>query len=480
VDCDSFQLEANGKIYLCEVGVPIFTPPELQGHSLKVRRTVNHDCFGLAVLLFNLLFMGRHPFAGRFTGRGDMPIERAIAESRFAYVNSHTLQMLAPPGALTLAEVGNSLSGLFERAFVSKNRPLPKEWVSALHALESTLKRCDKNGSHWFPNVGPCPWCRIETETGIALFAIVTINLQGRDVVVEVTRLWSAIEAIAPLPPAAFPAMLAAQPSTEAIRAGKVHRKKVRLAAILWFSPMVGGLALLASDAPGLGVLLILIDLIIGFNRIGKIRNEARSKLHQELQEKEPLLRVQRKEWDTIESAISFNGLRTKAYDLKQELMSLPNQRTARLAKLENDKRKQQLEEFLDKFSISDAGIPGIGRGRVALLRAEQIITAADISPYKRVPGFGQVYMGRLLQWRGQVESKFVFDPKRSIDPRLIAQVENDHRLHVERLRSTLMRVPSELQKLNQERASKREAVRMTVIPLVNRIAQIQADLKVC
>jgi DNA-binding helix-hairpin-helix protein with protein kinase domain len=29
--------------------------------------------------------MGRHPFAGRYLGLGEMPIERAIAECRFAY-----------------------------------------------------------------------------------------------------------------------------------------------------------------------------------------------------------------------------------------------------------------------------------------------------------------------------------------------------------------------------------------------------------
>src|SRR5262249_18699616 len=30
VDCDSFQIASNAKIYPCEVGVPLFTPPELQ------------------------------------------------------------------------------------------------------------------------------------------------------------------------------------------------------------------------------------------------------------------------------------------------------------------------------------------------------------------------------------------------------------------------------------------------------------------
>ena len=43
-----------------------------------------HDAFGLAVLIFQILFMGRHPYSGHFLGSGEMPIERAIREHRFA------------------------------------------------------------------------------------------------------------------------------------------------------------------------------------------------------------------------------------------------------------------------------------------------------------------------------------------------------------------------------------------------------------
>ena len=65
IDCDSFQVRANGKAYLCEVGVAQYTPPELQGKSLRgLVRTENHDRFGLAVLIYQLLFVGRHPYAG--------------------------------------------------------------------------------------------------------------------------------------------------------------------------------------------------------------------------------------------------------------------------------------------------------------------------------------------------------------------------------------------------------------------------------
>lgn len=46
-----------------------------------------------------MLFMGRHPFAGRYLGSGEMPIPRAIKECRFAYGARRTaVQMEKPPG----------------------------------------------------------------------------------------------------------------------------------------------------------------------------------------------------------------------------------------------------------------------------------------------------------------------------------------------------------------------------------------------
>ncbi len=85
IDADSFQLQTNGKTYPCLVGVPDFTPPELQGRSLNgVTRTTAHDHFGLAVAIFQLLFMGRHPYAGRYNG-ADLTLDQFIARNLFAY-----------------------------------------------------------------------------------------------------------------------------------------------------------------------------------------------------------------------------------------------------------------------------------------------------------------------------------------------------------------------------------------------------------
>ncbi|MGL4550295.1 MAG: hypothetical protein ACRC33_03835, partial [Gemmataceae bacterium] len=50
IDCDSFQVRAAGRVFTSDVGIDLFTPPELQGRSLRgVERTERHDGFGLAV-----------------------------------------------------------------------------------------------------------------------------------------------------------------------------------------------------------------------------------------------------------------------------------------------------------------------------------------------------------------------------------------------------------------------------------------------
>lgn len=60
IDSDSFQINANGTLHLCEVGVSYFTPPELQTLSsfIGFERTENHDNFGLALLIFTSCLVG--------------------------------------------------------------------------------------------------------------------------------------------------------------------------------------------------------------------------------------------------------------------------------------------------------------------------------------------------------------------------------------------------------------------------------------
>jgi serine/threonine protein kinase len=174
IDIDSFQYLSGGQLFRCRVGKPEYTPPELQGQSFeKVDRTVNHDAFGVAVIIFEFLFMGRHPFSGVYKGTGDqLSILRAIQEGRFAYSQHRSLtQMEPPPNVPVLAEIPIDMAAAFQRVFGSpalkvQARPTAAEWVP-LKSMEKSIIECKANPAHYFSGAAPsCPWCRIKNHGG--------------------------------------------------------------------------------------------------------------------------------------------------------------------------------------------------------------------------------------------------------------------------------------------------------------------------
>lgn len=177
VDCDSFQVVSSGVVYGCDVGVPHYQPPELQNTTSfrGLPRTVEHDRFGIAVLIFQTLFLARHPFAGRWDGAdGEMTLERAIAERRFVYgKNAAQQQMHAPPGSLPLRTVSDEMGALFERAFTgsAEQRPTAREWIAGCDRFAAELRTCSSNAAHAHaPLVAACPLCALENRAGLSLF----------------------------------------------------------------------------------------------------------------------------------------------------------------------------------------------------------------------------------------------------------------------------------------------------------------------
>ncbi len=212
VDCDSYQITFNGSRWLCEVGTPTHQPPELQNvRTYKgLVRTPNHDNFGLAVIIFQMLFMARHPFSGLFLGSGEMPMERAISEYRFAYSsNAAALQMQPPPASLGLKGVTRDVALLFERAFSKQGsepngRPRADEWVRVLQDLEQHLKKCAVNPAHQFVDtLSNCPWCEIEAATGVPLFQVVVVG--SAETGFTIAALWARVNSVPnPGPPPAL------------------------------------------------------------------------------------------------------------------------------------------------------------------------------------------------------------------------------------------------------------------------------------
>jgi DNA-binding helix-hairpin-helix protein with protein kinase domain len=205
IDCDSYQLRNGTTCFQCDVGIPMWTPPELQGQNFRgLLRTPNHDRFGLAVLIFRLLFMGRHPFAGIPVGRDQFAIEEAIKHHLFAFVSqTWSRGVKAPPRALTLAALPKRLGQLFERAFLQGSeapnaRPTGREWAQELKALLPTLKNgCIDPGHKYWDGLTSCPWCQIVSAGGPNFFISVSVHLGSVTWAADCARFWAAIERVA-------------------------------------------------------------------------------------------------------------------------------------------------------------------------------------------------------------------------------------------------------------------------------------------
>ena len=199
LDVDSFQVWFDGKTYRCEGGFPEYTPPELQGGAFRdIDRTQEHDGFGLAVAIFQLLFMGRHPFSGRYLGEGEMPLERAIRESRFAYGDdAEARKMRQPPGAPALDVAPPPLVDLFRRAFLSTDRPHPREWIEQLGELTKALKNCELHSGHYYyRELRDCPWCGIEKQACVRLFNFLLSGGESRRGPFLLDEVWNEIVSV--------------------------------------------------------------------------------------------------------------------------------------------------------------------------------------------------------------------------------------------------------------------------------------------
>lgn len=82
IDCDSWQLRAQGQRFPSPVAVADMLPPELLGKNLgQIPRNIESEHFSIAILLFKALMLGRHPFD---VVGGESPVEN-IRKGHFPY-----------------------------------------------------------------------------------------------------------------------------------------------------------------------------------------------------------------------------------------------------------------------------------------------------------------------------------------------------------------------------------------------------------
>lgn len=196
IDCDSFQVEVNGEVLTPKVGKTELMPPELQGVELAGRRRrPEEDQFTLAVLIFQILAFGRHPFAGRpKDDRLEITPEMAIEEGYYVYTQRRDIP-IDPPPFLDVSWAPPNIQEMFEDAFeAGKRRPTAEEWYKALSELENELVSCSDNEHHvHWTGIKSCPWCELEKRWGIGLFSGQR-KLTAEEEAFDLDKLWDRLK----------------------------------------------------------------------------------------------------------------------------------------------------------------------------------------------------------------------------------------------------------------------------------------------
>lgn len=442
IDCDSFQIKSNSQVHTCDVGVPQFTAPELQRKPFRgLIRSQNHDNFGLALVCFHLLFMGRHPFAGRYSGKGDMPIELAISEHRYAYgVEAISKQMTPPPNVLGMNTIPHRLSLLFERAFnevssIQSFRPTAKEWIQELDTLKNSLRTCGKNSAHkYYGQLNSCPWCSLD-NSGIVYFisSLSTINTTN----FSLEQTWRRIQLIQPIPVTRFPVGIPLNSVTPI--------PFPRNNSGLWQS-------------------------VVHFF-FGDSNKEERTR-------REKVVSRLRTEWHILQGTWHKAEWNRTFSAKKKSLENLCREWEGLKSSYDHERHDISLVAYLDMFFVETAGISGIGEGLTMKLKAWGIETAADIteSKVRAVQGFGEKRTQDLVGWRSRLEGRFHQKPIFVQSTPQLDQKYNQLRLKLEK---QLSGGAEELEQIKRQIALEQEKFLHQCRQVALKLAQAEVDASI-
>lgn len=462
IDTDSFQAEVDGRLFPCAVAKPELLAPELHNRTLAdLPRTPNHDGFPLAVLIFQLLAFGRHPFAGVANDGQEATLEQNIVSGSYAYSRRrHT--RIDPPAHLDLSWLPPRILELFEDAFdpsVSQ-RPSPDDWYEALIELESDIVQCEVNPAHrHWTGCASCPWCRLEEQLGLALFG----NRAGAEPVVRgdfdletYQHNLAELKRTMPIRMPVLPDLDAFEPkpltSLQKMAGGLLRIRHFALAGTIGSL----GLVLTAPVVPILAITLYMLGAVLvvasGLPKykllvnkaLGEIANSYAWLAH---------------DWH---AADSLDDLRDKAIEMEQALGNLEHMKE-RAESLEREwlerRHMPRLTLFLRKSSIAGAGIAGSGYETRRLLSRAGIETAAQISHENlaRIRGLDSGVVETLVAWRDGLIERFWATTSLALPPEDRRRLQRQLRQEENRLREVIVQRADELRailpKASQESA---------------------------
>lgn len=168
LDCDGFSIQGENERFEAPQFTPDYLAPEFHVNGITVEGEEQQDRFALAVVIFQLLNFGIHPFTGRPNSE-HMPtdIPGRIRTRNYAY-GLRPSNAISPSIISGHETISKQLRYLFDRAFESpgNTRPSAGEWASTLkrYAQKSSgsLLVCQKNNEHQFFSGHTCAACNRE------------------------------------------------------------------------------------------------------------------------------------------------------------------------------------------------------------------------------------------------------------------------------------------------------------------------------
>jgi serine/threonine protein kinase len=134
VDTDSYQVGS----YPCPVGMVNYTAPEIQLKNFRsFLRTIEHERFAVATLLFMILLPGKTPYSHQ---GGGSPVKN-IKDGIFSYPLGEKSNQKTPDGPWRFiwSNLPYKTKKAFYECFAHNNRPLVNEWISVMKHYMNTL-----------------------------------------------------------------------------------------------------------------------------------------------------------------------------------------------------------------------------------------------------------------------------------------------------------------------------------------------------
>lgn len=154
LDCDGFSIQGSGERFLAPQFTIDYLAPEFHARGITAAGEKEQDRFAMAVVIFQLMNFGIHPFSGKpANDRVPTDIPGRIAGRWYAY-GLRPNAAIAPSPVSAHASMPMELRRLFDQAFdgSSPSRPSAAEWSEVLKVFaqrsSQRLLVCGKDSSH--------------------------------------------------------------------------------------------------------------------------------------------------------------------------------------------------------------------------------------------------------------------------------------------------------------------------------------------